>query len=270
MKVGKKLYMMRERVKARRCLWMTFNYQVCRPFSIWRLSTRDASSRGVEIAGVFCRRVDETPRGEVGFHRSKSLHTTLYVKDVLLPHFALLSRGGVRQHHRRKGWSLHRPTDGDVEFLGHSKGHGRDRNVCQRKVQQHALVHYWEWVCATYRSDRQFAEWHGEIQYHESYLTVSSEVIRKDAEVRGYFIWSLLETSNGSTDIWYDLGCIMWTSEHCRVRTNGQRRGTRSSSLKTTKFERFQKYPPTKCSIRYLQNNQIMFVIVRILCAILF
>lgn len=115
---------------------------VCRPFSIWRLSTRDASSRGVEIAGVFCRRVDETPRGEVGFHRSKSLHTTLYVKDVLLPHFALLSRGGVRQHHRRKGWSLHRPTDGDVEFLGHSKGHGRDRNVCQRKVQQHALVHY--------------------------------------------------------------------------------------------------------------------------------
>lgn len=69
-------------------------------------------------------------------------YTTLYVKDVLLPHFALLSRGGVRQHHRRKGWSLHRPTDGDVEFLGHSKGHGRDRNVCQRKVQQHALVHY--------------------------------------------------------------------------------------------------------------------------------
>jgi len=37
-------------------------------------------------------------------------YTTLYVKDVLLLHFALLSRGGVRLHHRRKGWSLHRPT----------------------------------------------------------------------------------------------------------------------------------------------------------------
>lgn len=39
------------------------------------------------------------------------------------------------------------------------------------------------------------------IEYHESYLAVSSEVMRKGAEVRGYFIWSLLETSNGSTDI---------------------------------------------------------------------
>ncbi|XP_056167632.1 beta-glucosidase 18-like [Syzygium oleosum] len=31
------------------------------------------------------------------------------------------------------------------------------------------------------------------IEYHEKYLAVLSEVVRKGADVRGYFIWSLLD-----------------------------------------------------------------------------
>lgn len=85
--------------------------QVCRPFSTWRLPARDPPSLRIEIAYVFGGGAEETPRGEFGFHRSKSLHDSLCEGlHVLFMHFALLFGGRIRVSHRRKRRSLDRRT----------------------------------------------------------------------------------------------------------------------------------------------------------------